>query len=711
MASAQSRLDRWLPWTSAGVLSAAALYLTQSVGEPLRMNWGDPWSDANVQTSGRIFARDGFIKNAFTPTLDVEPLTPEALRYTHYPPLPDLINGVEQRIFGARDISFYRVFALAMSFAAMVLFFRWVRRLWGRETALFATPLFASNLLFLEYADTIHHVPIYWSTGFGALAAAAAWLTDGRRGALAATFVAIFLCLFASYDFYFFLPLSLLATVLVLRVPLKDGRVRALLAVSAGAALLSVSAKTLCVIWAVGAKEFWADFVFQFFERATARHADDYTGAFQAILIGRAWRFFGPLVLVAFVAQLHAVAARWWRDERTTDPTPLWLLVAGVPFIALFTQLFCEQYHAMLQLLPYYAVGVGSVLARLWGRATARAQALALGALLFCGVWQVVEVVRFPKTFFEREDIAAVRKILDDTDTRRFVLTNAIVDASVRNYWNRHSLTMPYSREPLQAHNLFDIYGHDGPITVIEFTDIADEAYDKGMYRLFAPERRWPWVADPFPYRHEWRARMDALRKSVAESGSYLGTVVYESKNLRVRSMTLEGLDKVQRALVPEEETRFIDFETKWADRHKLYGFGAAEQYDRQHGFAWLQARTPIELIFTLQGLRPKKEHGEPIRTSALRVRLAPGRDYQLTAVGWTEFKEQTLTLRVNGAIGETIAAGAPNGVRIYELTIRGESLRADGIQDLEFSYPLCDRHGNGLLLHSVRFDPATPAR
>ena len=36
-----------------GVLSS--LFLIATIGQPLRMNWGDPWSDSNAQNAGHFF--------------------------------------------------------------------------------------------------------------------------------------------------------------------------------------------------------------------------------------------------------------------------------------------------------------------------------------------------------------------------------------------------------------------------------------------------------------------------------------------------------------------------------------------------------------------------------------------------------------------------------------------------------------------------------
>jgi hypothetical protein len=128
-----SRHDAWLARASALITAAAVLYLVGTVGDPLRMNWGDPWSDCNIQLSGRVFARDGFLKNSFDPTIDLDPLPAHPLRYTHNPPLPDIVNGLEQTILGPRDITVYRIFALALTFSALAFLYLYVGLTWSKK--------------------------------------------------------------------------------------------------------------------------------------------------------------------------------------------------------------------------------------------------------------------------------------------------------------------------------------------------------------------------------------------------------------------------------------------------------------------------------------------------------------------------------------------------------------------------------------------------
>jgi hypothetical protein len=701
------RTERWMSFLSAGLTAAALIYLIASLGEPLRSNWGDPWSDANVQNSGKNFVKEGFFRQAFTPTLDLEPLSPRSLRYTHYPPLPDILNGVEQLLFGARDIAFYRSIALGMTVAGMAYFFFYVRRVWGPQVARFALPLFVTNLMFLQYADCIHHIPIYWMAGFGALFAATRWLDGKSAWSLLATGAGLFIALMASYDYYFFLPLMLVFTPLVLGLSHRHPRARQLVLATFAGGAAAVLVKSLLVIWAIGLSGFVRDVTFQFFERATAQHASAYEGGLLTIAVGRLWRMFGPLLVISVGTQLVGVIDYLRKRTPLVVPSPLVLLVAALPFLFVFTQLFCEQHHPMLLLLPYFSVGGGALLARLLSRREPSYRMLAVAAFAGAVTWHVVELVRLEKTFVTREDVATVRRVLE-RDNHNFILTNPPTDAFVRAYWNRYPEGIPGGRATArQLRELFETRGGDTPLTIVEFVDWDASIYDKWIYPVYADEKRWEIIANPFAHRREWRARMVKSREEIERSYRGLGTVEYQSRTMRVRMVTEAQLDKYQREQIPEEETVAIDFESYFSERFKVAGFGLPEQYEHYHGFSWLRQRQPIDLLFTLKGLRPL-DRGAPIRTSILRVRLRPNRDYRVRALEYTAAKGQRLTLQVNGGgKAETILADcSTTSPKEIEFRIRRERLNADGVQDLAFSYSQVGADGNALLFHSISFEP-----
>jgi hypothetical protein len=312
--------------------------------EGFRVNWGDPWSDGNALTSGRYFARDGFAATGMTPVLDVGPLTPDSLRYTHYPPLPDLVNGVQQRVVGTMSIGGFRLLADLLSLLSLVFFYRFVRRFTSAAVAGYAVLLVGTNLLWLQYADTLHHVPLH-RAGYAALDQVGAWTERPARRRLAVILIATTLCALASYDFGLYLPIMTVAAVVWSGRRLRDRESwPVMMAVGAGL-ILGVVVKFALIAWAVGPVHLVHDLLFQFEERATARHSTNYTAGLMPIVSARLWRFFTPLFLVLLLA------GPWlaWRRRRTGVDAPVALrpLVSGggVPFCVVFPQLLVEQFH------------------------------------------------------------------------------------------------------------------------------------------------------------------------------------------------------------------------------------------------------------------------------------------------------------------------------------------------------------------------------
>jgi hypothetical protein len=176
---------------------------------------------------------------------------------------------------------------------------------------------------------------------------------------------------------------------------------------------------------------------------------------------------------------------------------------------------------------------------------------------------------------------------------------------------------------------------------------------------------------------------------------------------MRVRTISLEDVDSYHRRHLPLEETRAIDFESWHSEQYKLSGFGNPEQYELHHGFAWLRERHPIDLLFTLHGLRPKNP-GPPIHQSSLQVRLKPGRAYRLQGLAYTVLKGQTISLEVNGMQGhppQLFECPTPSP-RQLEFRIPSETLHDDGVQVLTFRYAKADENGNALLFHWMTFEP-----
>jgi hypothetical protein len=667
-------------------------------------------------TAGRFFARDGFFRLAFTPVLDVGPLTSDSLRYTHYPPLPDIVNGLIQKLIREPDIAVFRLVAIGLSALGTLAFYRWISNVWGNRVATFATLFTTANFLVLQYADCIHHVPLYTSLGYCSLWALSIHCRHRKTAPLLVATVCFVLCWLASYDFIVFLPCCCVLTVANTfgmrgTFSMRDKRgIRALICLAA-AGVGAILLKNGLVAWAVGLSKVISDLRFQFFERATGIYTVDYRDAIVPTLTGRVWRFFGPTFLVGTV--FCAFDRRLQPDANPgigTSRLALALGAAGLPFLLIFSELFCGQYHSTLLLVPVYSVCLACFVAANFEASRFR-RVGAWFAVALSLTWFAKELVRFEKTFTPREDIVAVKQILEREDDHRVVLSNTVADGQVRYYWNRHILPVPTEREVVELERTLDTYGDNTPVFVIVFRDIEHMVFDKHLYGYFSGERRWGWITDPFGYRAYWRPQLRGLEYWLEQRYGKFGTIAYESKALRLYRISRETLLRAARSELPQEQTTNIDFEARFAERFKLKGFGGAEQHFSDRGFSALLPTQPAQAQYTLQGLK-NVPHGKPQNEGRLQVRMAPGSDYTVRILAYSKNQSQTLSLAANNAShADAIAAWCPDGPRELVFRVASADLNADGVQILNFIFSDADALGQGMMFHSMRIDPVGVGR
>src|SRR5262249_33454125 len=154
--------------------------------------------------------------------------------------------------FGPLDISGFRIFALILSFGSLFFFHRFTRAIWGPTAASVALALLASSFLWLQYADTLHHIPLYWCAGFASLCCAVRWLRGGGNRYLALLLTTTTFCFLASYDYAFFLPIMVFTTALLLGCRPFERRTLVLVGVVVVAGCLFILIKTSLGVWAVG---------------------------------------------------------------------------------------------------------------------------------------------------------------------------------------------------------------------------------------------------------------------------------------------------------------------------------------------------------------------------------------------------------------------------------------------------------------------------
>jgi hypothetical protein len=526
--------------------------LVATASQPVRLNWGDPWSDVDIMTAGRFMAEDGFIATRFTPIVDIKPLDELSFRYVHYPPLAEIINGVVQRITGSDSLTMFRLLFIGFSALSVLFFFKWVKRIWGERVAWVATALFATNSLWLKYADCIHSHPLHLMTGFGALWWLTRWIDEHRRCDLAIFLAWCAAAFMSSYDYYFFLPIMIIATPWLMGHGFRSRltlRVAVLGGIGCGAGL---ALKCGLAIWALGWDGFLHDLHFQFMERSTDKLSYKITREFYKILFFRHYRFMSPTFYVVLLASLTSLIPR--ARKLLGGPAPWVLLVAGLAFIFGMKQLFCEQYHVSLSLLPFFAITGAMLFVRAVEYRVGLVVALTCAIITY--VWHLKEVVTFEYAFLDPEQLEPLRAELDRNDQQNgFIYSTLGFTPPFRYSLNKHMITVSWIR-PEDLAGFFeqqtrDFGGHDPYI--VHYEPIVAAAEDTKMVSIYAGNmRHLRWLIDPWRSR---TTRQSKIRERVDKQLEVINAVA--DKILVSGAFTMYRLrsDKLRDVLYPRPTT------------------------------------------------------------------------------------------------------------------------------------------------------------
>ena len=499
-------------------VAAVLLYCVFHAFDPPRLNWGDSGSDYNVLIAGRNFQKYGFLKLRLTPyLLDPRVMTPadSSMIYTHYPQLPDLVNGVLRSLLRFSDLAQFRLVALLLSFGALFFVYQLAAFYWTRRVAQITLALWVLNALWIQHADYLHHGPYGAFFGFGSLYFLARSFGEvGRRYRVAAA-AFVFMTFCSSYDYWVFVPPLIAMTVWHHHGQLFRRESVRTLALLATCATLAIVLKLATNAWALGGvRPFLHDVRFQYLERAT----DDvvhtaFTGGIWATLEGRVERYFSlllfPLALFWLVAPL--IRRRW--PVLFASPharvNPIVLLLAALPFLAVFREIWVAQYYPGLLVVPFYAVGFAVIIALMLDAPTrlGRLAGVALGAALI--VNSLSETLAFKRAFFNPADIPTLRAQLDSlAPPGQEVLVDHVFDHFYRYYFDRNVVPMivhPAYRMD-DALSYFSDPSHPrfasatGAVFV-QHKHLTDQMFDKGYYYILARYRLWRAWGNPPAYR------------------------------------------------------------------------------------------------------------------------------------------------------------------------------------------------------------------
>ena len=166
-------------------------------------------------------------------------------------------------------------------------------------------------------------------------------------------------------------------------------------------------------IWALDGFAAWLrDFRYQFAERATDKvtHTNYQNGVWPT-LYGRVERFFTLLLFPIVLFWLAAPIVRRRLSGhiggfRIPRANPLLLLIAALPFLMLFVEIWVAQYYPGLLVVPFYAVGSGAIAALLFDSTSRPAKAVGVVLVLALLANSLDENLSFRPAFFDREAIA-----------------------------------------------------------------------------------------------------------------------------------------------------------------------------------------------------------------------------------------------------------------------------------------------------------------
>jgi hypothetical protein len=255
------------------------------------------------------------------------------------------------------------------------------------------------------------------------------------------------------------------------------------------------------------------------------------------VLIGRTDRYFSLLLfpIAAFWAALPFVPRRAPVGSRLANP--IWVLLAALPFLLVFPELWVAQQYPLLMVVPFYAIGSATLIVMLLDGPQRIYKGVGIALLMAITANALYEGARFQRAFFDRDAIRTLRVQLDSlAQPGQQVLANHVFDHAYRYYFDRNIVPMighpsadyagalRFFSDPIRPQ-----YASANGALLVQHKHVADELFDKGYYYILAPYHFWSAWANPSAYRRFLDSLIVTRDSVLTSEAARVGEKVYES--------------------------------------------------------------------------------------------------------------------------------------------------------------------------------------
>ena len=333
---------------------------------------GDHFSDMNTLMSGENFATHGLIRLRFLPVHYIGAMTDPPSYYTHYPPLPNVINGFMQ-LAGIRGLAATRVLCGLLGVVGLICMYRAFVPDIGPFAAVCGLGFIASSSYFFTYGVSLHQhtYNLLFMGLFFSLLTRAVRSERHAFGLWAGCWIVLMLESLSSFEFIMYPQVFAWVYVIVKR---RLGRCWPMLLVLTAAPLIGLALHLLQNIWALGWSGAMAD-VNEAFGKASGA-----TGRGRWAMVKRvpaALLNHSRLCYASPWPALPVLGGAWamWVGRRDPDRSarrrigaPIAAALAGaLPWYILMPSHAATHAHTASQILPLTFIVMGGVVSLLLG--------------------------------------------------------------------------------------------------------------------------------------------------------------------------------------------------------------------------------------------------------------------------------------------------------------------------------------------------------